>query len=114
LSTVPTGGVTSPIELLMMNSTPKYTGSMPAAFTMGMSTGVRIRMVGVMSIAVPTTITSSMIAIISRIWLPMKGCSRPTTFEGRSATVMSHALTMAAAIRNITMALVLAALTKMP
>ena len=31
LSTVPTGGVIRPIELLMMNSTPKYTGSMPAA-----------------------------------------------------------------------------------
>jgi len=68
-------------------------------------------MVGVMSIAVPTTITSTMMAVISRILLPMKGSSRPTTLEGRSATVMSQALTMAAAIRNITMALVLAAPT---
>ena len=48
------------MALLMMKSTPKYTGSMPAALTTGISTGVRIRMVGVMSMAVPTTMTSSM------------------------------------------------------
>ena len=71
-------------------------------------------MVGVMSMAVPTAITSTMMAAISNILLSMKGCSSPTTLDGRSATVMSQALTMAAAIRNITMALVLAAATKMP
>ncbi|MNC82790.1 hypothetical protein D3C75_1364430 [compost metagenome] len=59
--------------------------------------------------AVPTTITSTMIAAISRILLPMNGCSMSTTLDGRSATVINHALTMAAAIRNMTMALVLAA-----
>ena len=64
---------------------------MPAALTTGISTGVRIRIVGVMSIAVPTIITSTMMATISRIGLPRKGCSRPTTLPGRSATVISHA-----------------------
>src|SRR2546428_545381 len=35
LSTVPTGGVIRPMALLMTNSTPKYTGSMPAALING-------------------------------------------------------------------------------
>ncbi len=87
---------------------------MPAAATTGMSTGVRIRMVGVMSMAVPTTITSTMMASISRILLSITGWSSAMTLEGRSATVMSQALTMAAAMRNITTALVLAAPTKTP
>ena len=38
----------------------------------------------------------------------------PTTLPGRSATVMSQAETMAAATRNITTAVVLAAALKMP
>ena len=41
-------------------------------------------MVGVMSIAVPTITTSTMIAISSSVWLPMNGSSRPTTLLGRS------------------------------
>jgi hypothetical protein len=40
---VATGGVTSPIELLMMNSTPKYAGLMPALITTGINTGGKIR-----------------------------------------------------------------------
>ena len=68
-------------------------------------------MVGVMSMAVPTAITSSMMAIISRMGLSMKGFSSETSCLGMSATVMSHALTMAAATRNMITAVVLAALT---
>ncbi|MNI60443.1 hypothetical protein D3C73_1156590 [compost metagenome] len=111
LRTAPTGGVTRPIELLMMNITPKYTGSISAARTTGISTGVRIKMVGVMSMAVPTTMTSTMMAAISRILLSMNGCSISTMLAGSSATVISQALTMAAAIRNMTIALVFAAPT---
>src|SRR6185295_4797032 len=90
LSTTPTGGVTRPMALLMMNSTPKYTGSMPAALTTGISTGVMIKMVGVMSIAVPTAITSTMIAISSSVGLPMNGSSSEIICAGMLATVMSH------------------------
>src|SRR5947207_15270724 len=87
---------------------------MPAASTTGISTGVRIRIVGVMSIAVPTIITSTMIITISMMGLPRNGSSMPTTLPGRSATVMSHAETMAAATRNITIAVVVAACLEMP
>ena len=56
-STVPTGGVRSPITVIKINTTPKYATSIPAAFTAGRSTGVRIIIVGVTSIEVPTKIT---------------------------------------------------------
>ena len=100
------------MALFMMKSTPKYTGSMPAALTTGISTGVMIRIVGVMSIAVPTAMTSSMIAISSSVGLSMKGCSRPTSSAGICATVISQAETIAAATRNMITAVVLAAATK--
>ena len=64
-----------------------------------------------MSIAVPTTMHSTMIAISSSVGLPMNGSSSPITLLGRSATVISQALTMAAATRNMITAVVLAAVT---
>ena len=85
---------------------------MPAALTTGISTGVKIRIVGVMSIAVPTAITSTMMAISSSVWLPMNGCSSAIALLGMSATVISHADTIAPATRNITIAVVVAELTK--
>ena len=84
-STTPTGGVIRPMALLMMNRTPKYTGSMPAVLMIGIRIGVRMRIVGVMSSAVPTMTTMTMIANISRVLLPMKGCSRSTIWP-RSPT----------------------------
>ncbi len=85
------------MALFMMNSTPKYTGSMPALSTTGISTGVRISTVGVKSSAVPTMTISTIIISISSVLLPMKGSSIRVTSPGMSATVMSRALTMAAA-----------------
>src|SRR4051812_49240966 len=87
---------------------------MPAALTTGISTGVRIRMVGVMSIAVPTTITSTMMATISSVLLSITGRRSSTTLLGMSATVMSQAETIAAATRNMITAVVLAAATNTP
>src|SRR3954471_9779 len=112
-STTPTGGVIRPIALLMMNNTPKYTGSMRAVLMIGIRIGVRIRMVGVMSSAVPTITTTTMIANISSVLLPMKGCSRLTICADISETVISQDDTSAAATRNITMLVVTAAETKM-
>src|SRR5436305_9048659 len=112
LSTTPTGGVIRPIALLMMNSTPKYTGSMPAVLTIGIRIGVRMRIVGVMSSAVPTMTTMTMIANIRRVLLPMKGLSRSTIWAEISDTVISQDDTSAAATRNITMLVVSAAETK--
>ena len=68
-------------------------------------------MVGVMSMAVPTTITSTMIATSSRVGWAISGSSMATTLAGMSATVMSQAETMAAATRNITTAVILAEVT---
>ena len=52
---------------------------MPASLTTGTKTGVKIRMVGVMSMAVPTMTTSTMIAISSSVWLSISGSSSSVT-----------------------------------
>ena len=114
LSTMPTGGVIRPIALFMMNSTPKYTGSMPACLTMGISTGVRIISVGAKSSAVPTTTTSAMITNISSVLLPMKGVSIAATWLGTSDVVISQPETSAAAMRKTTTAVLFAADTSSP
>lgn len=101
------------MALLMMNGTAKPRNRVNASgLHHGVSTGVRMRMVG-MSIAVPTIITSRMMAISGSVWLPMKGSSMPMILLGRSATVMSQADTMAAATRKTSTALVRAAAWKM-
>src|SRR5258708_36600837 len=85
---------------------------MPAVLMIGIRIGVRIRIVGVMSSAVPTMTTMIMIANINRVLLPMKGCSRATICVEISETVISQDDTSAAATRNITMLVVSAAETK--
>src|SRR5205085_9386839 len=111
VSTTPTVGVISPIALLMMNRTPKYTGSIPAVLMIGIRIGVRIRIVGVISSAVPTITTTTMIANINSVLLPMKGLSKSTTCAEISETVISQDDTNAAATRNMTMLVVTAAET---
>ena len=72
-------------------------------------------MVGVMSIAVPTAMTISMIANISSVGLVEQRLQqRRSALAGRLATVISQALTIAAATRNMITAVVLAAATKTP
>ena len=61
-----------------------------------------------MSVAVPTTTTSSMIAISSRVGVSISGSSSSVTWPGRSATVISQAETREAATRNMTTAVTLA------
>jgi hypothetical protein len=61
---------------------------MPAALTTGIRIGVRIRIVGVMSIAVPTTTTMTMMAMSSSVWLPMRGWRRSTMTVAISDTVI--------------------------
>ena len=71
-------------------------------------------MVGVMSMAVPTTITSSMMANIKSRGLSSSGCSSLMTSAGSCATVISQADTMAAATRNMITAVVLEAAKNKP
>src|SRR5882724_3088701 len=85
---------------------------MPAVLMMGIRIGVRMRIVGVISSAVPTITTTTMIANIRTVLLPMKGFSRSTTWFEISDTVISQDDTSAAATRNITMLVVTAAETK--
>ncbi|MNY60072.1 hypothetical protein D3C86_1965810 [compost metagenome] len=66
-------------------------------------------MVGAMSITVPTSTISSMITSSSRVGLSMNGSSSSLSWPGRSAMLTSQAETMAAATRNITTDVVLAA-----
>ena len=87
---------------------------MPAVLMIGIRIGVRIRIVGVMSSAVPTITTMNMIANISSVWLPMKGFRRSTIWVEISDTVISQDDTSAAATRNITMLVVSAAETNTP
>ena len=63
-------------------------------------------MVGVMSIAVPTTMVTTIIANTSSLGLSSSGSSRSTSSAGRLATVIIQAETMAAATRNMTTAVV--------
>ena len=55
-----------------------------------------------------------MMAIISSVGLDSSGSSSDTTWPGMLATVMSHALTAAAATSSITTAVVRAAATNTP
>ena len=82
---------------------------MPALSTTGMRTGVRIKTVGVKSSAVPTITIRTIMTNINRILLSMKGDNILATSVGILATVINQALTMAAATRNITTAVVLPA-----
>ena len=52
---------------------------MPAALTIGINTGVKIKIVGVMSIAVPTIMHKNMMANINNLGLSNKGSSKLTT-----------------------------------
>ena len=82
---------------------------MPALMTKGMSTGVKINTVGVKSSAVPTTTTKIMRTTISNVLLPMSGSIMRATSAGMLATVINHALTMAAATKNMMTEVVLPA-----
>jgi len=70
--------------------------------------------VGVKSSAVPITTTSTIMMNMSSVLLSRNGSSSLTTSPGMLATVISHALTMAAATRNITTAVVLPAARMSP
>ena len=84
-----------------MNTTPKYTTSMPAALTAGSRTGVNIIIVGVTSIDVPTSRTIPAITNIRRVGWAINGARIPVTIDGIFPTVISQEDTMAAAARNI-------------
>src|SRR5436305_12973401 len=81
---------------------------MPAVLMIGIRIGVRMSIVGVMSSAVPTMTTTTMIANISSVLLPMKGFRRSTTWVEISDTVISQDDTSAAATTNMTMLVVTA------
>ncbi len=102
-STVPTGGVSRPMTVTIINTTPKYAGSMPAVLIAGKRTGVRIIMVGVTSMEVPTSSTSRQMTSISSVGLERNGESSVVTVAGIFATVIIHEDTIAAAARNIIM-----------
>ena len=65
-------------------------------------------MVGVISSAVPTTMVMIMMVNINNLGLSNMGCNKATNSPGKLATVINQADTMAAATKNITMALVFA------
>ena len=100
-NTVPTGGVKSPRTVIRINTSPKYTGSIPAAVTAGNKTGVRIIMVGVTSMDVPTRRTITQMISINKIGCAINGARIPVTIDGIFATVISQEETIAAAARNI-------------
>ena len=79
-----------------------------------MSTGVMIRIVGVMSSAVPTSMTSTIRMKVSSILLPMNGSTIWASCPGISAAVISQADTPAAETRNMMTAVVSEALRNNP
>ena len=100
-NTVPTGGVSKPKTVIKINTTPKYATSIPAAFTAGSNTGVRIIMVGVTSMEVPTKSTIRQIININAVGCSINGARIPVTIDGTFATVIIQDDTMAAAARNM-------------
>ena len=74
---------------------------MPACLMAGNSTGVRIMMVGVTSMEVPTSSTSRQMTSIRTVGCAMKGVRMLVTMAGMLATVMTQEDTMAAAARNM-------------
>ena len=60
-STMPTGGVRSPIIRFSIMMIPKWTGSTPMAVTTGRNTGVRMMMDGVESMNMPTNTRNRLI-----------------------------------------------------
>ena len=71
-----------------MNMKPKYTGSMPALTASGAQTGPKIRMVGVRSMAVPTTSRNSIISAMNSMGLPSRPEKLSASRLGRSASVI--------------------------
>ena len=63
----------------MMNTTPKYTGSMSAALTMGMNTGVKINTMGMKSSTMPAKNTTTIMAVISTSGRSEMVCSQAPT-----------------------------------
>ena len=100
-NTVPTGGVSKPKTVIKINTTPKYATSIPAAFTAGSNTGVRIIMVGVTSMEVPTRSTIRQIISINATGCSINGAKIPVTMDGTFATVIIQEDTIAAAARNM-------------
>ena len=100
-NTVPTGGVSKPKTVIKINTTPKYATSIPAAFTAGSNTGVRIIIVGVTSMDVPTRSTIRQIININAVGCSINGARIPVTIDGTFATVIIQEDTIAAAARNM-------------
>lgn len=55
-NTEPTGGVMLPKHILKISITPNWISDMPRLWAMGRKIGVKIRIAGVISINIPTTI----------------------------------------------------------
>ena len=86
--TVPTGGVISPIQPTKMNMKPKYTGSIPALTASGAHTGPKIKIVGVRSMAVPTTSRKTIISAMNSMGSVITLAKLSASMFGRSASVI--------------------------
>ena len=76
----PTGGVTKPMARFTIMMMPKCTGSTPTAWARGSMTGVKIRMLGEVSIIMPSTSKIRfMSSRSSSLWLSSPPNSPDTT-----------------------------------
>ncbi|MNT19785.1 hypothetical protein D3C72_1550590 [compost metagenome] len=71
-----------------MNMKPKYTGSIPALAASGAHTGPKIKIVGVRSMAVPTTSRKIIITAMKSIGCPSRPEKLSASMLGRSASVI--------------------------
>ena len=109
---VPTGGVHNPIQRLRTITIPKCTGCIPNSVTTGRKIGVKIRTAGVISMKVPTM--SSVILIMRKITNGLLNCSNKKLVSnwGMLSKAKSQDMAIEVQIRNITMAVVLALLSR--
>lgn len=106
---VPTGGVHKPIHKLSTKTIPKCTGCIPKASTTGKNIGVNIKTAGVISMKVPTINSTKLMT--KNITILLLNCSnkKPLISSGIPSKENNQDIAIEVHIRNITTAVVLAA-----
>src|SRR5262245_41486996 len=94
---MPNGGWNRPIARLTVTTTPKCTGSMPAAFTSGTSSGLKSRIADNGSRKHPTSSSRTLMASSSIQAETLSDCSHWVMAAGTWFTVNNHANTPAQA-----------------
>ena len=98
------GGVSAPMHRFATMTTPKCTRSMFAAFRSGTSSGTRITIEAIISMASPTNSRNTLSTSSSRIQLPVRVAMPAASFCGTCSMISANANGADAAITTSTVA----------